>query len=225
MPRRNVIRQDVADSFQHVYARGHSKHKIFIDEQDYITFLNLFERYLSAEEAKDPYGISYPNFFNKVELLAYALMPNHFHLLIYQRQPGEMAKFMQSVLTSYSHYFNKKYKRTGSLFESRYKASMISDPSYLEHISRYIHLNPKHWREYEYSSLPYYLQQDEVSWIRPKRILNLFSGPDEYLVFVSEDCPPKTEISLHLSVWGCYTWKHIINLQAGLKTAYEERKE
>jgi hypothetical protein len=54
MPRRNVLKQDAPDSFQHVYARGHSKHTIFIDEQDYLTFLNLLQRYLSAEEAHDP---------------------------------------------------------------------------------------------------------------------------------------------------------------------------
>ncbi|MBC7581848.1 transposase [Aeromicrobium sp.] len=186
MPRKNATKQDVADTYQHVYARGHSKHRVFIDEQDYITFLNLFERYLSPQEAKDPYGIPYPNFFNKVELLAYVLMPNHFHLLIYQHQPGMMSKFMQSVLTSYSHYFNKKYRRSGSLFESRYKASMISDPAYLEHISRYIHLNPKAWREYEYSSLTYYLQRDEVAWIRPKRIISLFKTPEQYLIFMED---------------------------------------
>jgi hypothetical protein len=63
---------------------------------------------------------------------------------------------------------------------------MISDESYLEHISRYIHLNPKQWRDYEYSSLPYYLQQDEVSWVRPERIINIFNGQAEYLEFVSD---------------------------------------
>lgn len=186
MPRRNVIKQDAPDSFQHVYARGHSKHKIFVDEQDYITFLNLFQRYLAAEEAHDPYGVPYPNFYNKVELVAYCLMPNHFHLLIYQHQPRAMARFMQSVLTSYSRYFNTKYNRTGSLFESRYKASMIGDDAYLEHISRYIHLNPRHWRTYEYSSLSYYLQQDEVSWIRTGRIKKLFTTPTEYLSFLED---------------------------------------
>jgi len=185
MPGRNIIKHDIADSYQHVYARGHSKHKIFIDEQDYIVFLNLLDRYLSPEEVKDPYGVPYPNFFNKVELLAYCLMPNHIHLLVYVRQPGAMGKCMRSIMTSYSRYFNKKYSRSGSLFESRYKASMISDRAYLEHITRYIHLNPKHWRHYEYSSLPYYLQQDSVSWLNPKRVLEMFSGPVEYLEFVS----------------------------------------
>ena len=184
MPRRNVVKQDAPDSFQHVYARGHSRHKIFIDEEDYITFLKLLERYLSADEARDPYGVPYPNFYNKLELLAYVLMPNHFHLLVYQHQMHAMAQFMQSLLTSYSRYFNKKYKRSGSLFESRYKASMINEEAYLEHISRYIHLNPRQWRDYEYSSLPYYLQQDEVSWIRPNRIMKMFETPTVYLEFM-----------------------------------------
>jgi putative transposase len=186
MPRKNVIKQDVSDGFYHVYTRGHSKHKIFIDEQDYVTFLNLLQRYLSAEEARDAYGVVYPNFYNKLELLAYCLMPNHIHLLVYQRQPQEMARFMRSLLTSYSRYFNARYSRSGALFESRYKASMISDPAYLEHITRYIHLNPRNWRDYEYSSLPYYLQHSEESWIRPKRIIEAFTTPGEYLEFVND---------------------------------------
>jgi REP element-mobilizing transposase RayT len=186
MPRRNVLRLDAPESYYHVYARGNSRHRIFLDEHDYITFLNLLERYLSPEEAKNSYGISYPNFYNRVDLLAYCLMPNHFHLLVYQRQPRDLTSLMQSVMTSYSRYFNTKYKRSGSLFESRYRASLIVDDMYLEHITRYIHLNPRSWRDYEYSSLPYYLQRDEVSWVRPERILSLFESPSAYENFVMD---------------------------------------
>ncbi len=186
MPRRNVIRIDAPDRYYHVYARGNSKHRIFMDEQDFLTFLNLLERYLSPDEAKDLYGVSYPNFYNRVDLLAYCLMPNHFHLLVYQRQAKALTALMQSVMTSYSRYFNNRYKRTGSLFESRFRASLISDDSYLEHITRYIHLNPRNWRDYEYSSLPYYLQRAEESWLRPERITEIFSGPDEYVQFVAD---------------------------------------
>jgi putative transposase len=113
-------------------------------------------------------------------------MPNHVHLLLYQRQQGTMTEFMRSLLTSYSMYFNKKYKRSGPLFESRYKASMISDDAYLQHITRYIHLNPRNWREYEYSSLPYYLHQVTDEWIDPKRITELFEGPNDYKQFVED---------------------------------------
>jgi putative transposase len=186
MPRRNILRSDAPNSFYHVYARGHSKHRIFRDEQDYLFFLKLLERYLSSEETKNSSGISYPNFYNKVELAAYCLMPNHFHLLVYQHHQGALSGFMRSLMTSYSRYFNARYKRSGALFESRFRASLISDDSYLEHISRYIHLNPKHWRDYEYSSLPYYLQRVEVSWLRPERVLQIFSNPAEYLNFVAD---------------------------------------
>ncbi len=149
-------------------------------------FLRLLARYLSPEEAKDPYGVSYPNFYNKTDLLAFCLMPNHFHLLVFQRQAKALTSLMQSVMTSYSRYFNKKYGRSGSLFESRFRASLISDDAYLMHITRYIHLNPRHWREYEYSSLPYYLQRAQETWLRPERMLELFASPSEYFKFVGD---------------------------------------
>lgn len=186
MPRRNVVRSDAPEQFYHVYARGVSKRKIFLDEGDYLYFLGLLERYLSSGESRNSVGVPYPNFFNKVELNAYCLMSNHFHLLIYQHQAGELTMLMRSLMTSYSRYFNLKYKRTGPLFESRFRASLITDDTYLEHITRYIHLNPRQWREYEYSSLPYYLQQIEVSWVQPKRVLNTFASPAEYLEFVAD---------------------------------------
>lgn len=181
-----MLRSDASESFYHVYARGHSRHRIFLDEQDYLFFLGLLERYLASEEIKSRHRAVYPNFYNKVELTAYCLMPNHFHLLAYQYHPGALTAFMRSLMTSYSIYFNRKYKRSGSLFESRFRSSLVSDDSYLEHITRYIHLNPRRWRDYEYSSLPYYLQQVEVSWISPSRILGMFRNADEYLHFLED---------------------------------------
>ncbi|HSX31005.1 MAG TPA: transposase [Candidatus Saccharimonadales bacterium] len=186
MPRRNVLRSDASDSFYHVYARGHSKHRIFLDEQDYLYFLGLLERYLSSEELKNGAGLPYPNFYNKVELNAFCLMPNHFHFLVYQHQQEALSSFMRSVMTSYSRYFNTRYGRSGALFESRFRASLISDEAYLEHVTRYIHLNPRQWRDYEYSSLPYYLQRVQVSWLRVERITQMFASPDEYLKFVAD---------------------------------------
>ncbi len=186
MPRRNVIRADVSERFYHVYARGHSHKRIFRDEQDYLYFLRLLERYLAPEETRSRNRQAYPNFFSKIELNAYCLMPNYFHLLVYQHQAGELTALMRSLMTSYSVYFNKRYKLSGSLFESRFRASLITDDAYLEHITRYIHLNPRNWRDYEYSSLPYYLQQVEVSWLQPNRILKLFRTPSEYLKFTED---------------------------------------
>jgi len=186
MPRRNTQRSDASDSFYHVYTRGHSRRRIFLDEQDYLYFLKLLERYLASDETRNQYGVPYPNFYNKVELAAFCLLPRQLHLLVYQHQPGALTAFMRSLMTSYSRYFNARYKRSGSLFESRYRASRITDDLYLEHVTRYIHLAPKGWKSYEYSSLPYYLQQVEVSWLRPQRILDSFSSTSEYVRFMED---------------------------------------
>ncbi len=186
MPSRNVIKDDLPESYYHVYFRGGNRSRIFREPADYERLLQLFSRYLSLKEEKNSAGVSFPNYSNKIELLSFCLMPNHVHLLLYQHNQGDMTELMRSLLTSYSMYFNKKYKRSGPLFESRYKASHISNDAYLQHISRYIHLNPKQWRDYEYSSLPYYLHQISDEWIVPKRILELFESPAEYLQFVED---------------------------------------
>lgn len=186
MPSRNVLKLDILDSYYHLYARGGSRGKVFADHEDYEQFIVLLKRYLSADEVRDAYGVSYPNFYNKIELIAFCLMPNHFHLFVYQHQQGAMAALMRSLLTSYSRYFNKKYHRSGPLFESRYKASLISDDAYLQHITRYIHLNPRQWRSHEWSSLQYFLQPSTDAWIRPKRVLSMFNGADDYLQFIED---------------------------------------
>ncbi len=186
MPSRNILKDDLAESYYHVYFRGGNRSRIFREPSDYEKMLQLFARYLSLKETKNSAGISFPNYSNRIELLAFCLMPNHVHLFVYQYQQGVMTEFMRSLLTSYSMYFNKKYKRSGPLFESRYKASLITSDAYLQHVTRYIHLNPKLWRSYEYSSLPYYLHQVSDEWINPKRILELFGSQTEYLKFIED---------------------------------------
>jgi len=186
MPGRNILKQDVEGGFYHIYNRGVYKRQIFIEPKDYAVFLNLLKRYLSVEAQKDRNGILYPHLYGKLELLSFCLMPNHLHLLIYQNEAGSMQKLMRAALTSYSKYFNKTYNRRGPLFESRYKASLISDQSYLEHISRYIHLNPKGWRKHSYSSLPYFLGEYQAEWVKPQKITEMFSSHMDYLKFIED---------------------------------------
>ncbi len=151
-----------------------------------MVFLSLLKRYLSIKPSKNENGVPYPHFYNEVELLAFCLMPTHFHLLIYQHDQKSMQNFMQALMTSYSMYFNKKYKRSGPVFEGRYRAVLVDSESYIMHISRYIHLNPDDWRNYPYSSLAYYKGELSTEWLRPDRIRNLFVSKDEYLDFVSD---------------------------------------
>ena len=77
-----------------------------------------------------------------VDLCAYCLMPNHFHLLIREKAPGGMSKFMQKLITGYTMYFNKRHDRTGSLFQGKFKATHASEDTYLKYLMAYIHLNP-----------------------------------------------------------------------------------
>src|SRR3989338_5483185 len=69
-------------------------------------------------------------------------MPNHFHLLLKEIEMGGISQFMGKLSTAYSMYFNKKYERTGSLFEGRFKSSRIANDNYLHYLFAYIHLNP-----------------------------------------------------------------------------------
>jgi putative transposase len=186
MPSRNVLKLDIPETFYHVYARGISRGRIYMNDEDYKYFLLLLARYLSIEPSKDRNGVTYPHLFGRVELVCYCLMPNHFHLLIYQQDAGAMKAFMQSLMTSYSRYFNKKYKRSGSLFESRYKASMVIQEKYLQHITRYIHMNPKYWKTFQYSSLQYYFSAEAPEFLVADRIEALFKGRQEYLAFLEE---------------------------------------
>lgn len=175
MPGRNLIRFDSDKSFYHVYNRGVNKQLVFLDQNDYAVFLNLLKRYLGASPIKDNKGRNYPWFGDEVELLCFCLMPNHFHLLLYQEQKGAVSKLLQALTTSYGMYFNKRYKRVGPVFQGKFRASWVTGDSYFEHISRYIHLNPANYKTWEWSSLPYFLGSKQADWIKPATIMNNFT--------------------------------------------------
>jgi putative transposase len=118
---------------------------------------------------------------NEIDLLAFALMPNHIHLQIKQKKSDSIAKFMKRLTTSYVMYFNRKYKRVGALFQNIYKAALINDESYLLHLSRYIHLNPINTNHLtidfsDFCSLPYYTGNKEASWVKKDEILGYFKS-------------------------------------------------
>jgi len=186
MPGRNIRKDDVAESYYHVYARGVNKQDIFLDASDYAFFLYLIKRYLSRSETQSRRGADYPKLYEDIELLTYCLMQNHFHLLVYQIHEKGMERLMRRVMTSYSGYFNRKYGRSGPLFESRYRASRITNATYLLHISRYIHLNPTDWRQYSYSSLRTYRGETSPDWLTIQRITDLYDSKQQYFEFLED---------------------------------------
>ncbi len=194
--------------FYHLYNRGTDKRKIFLDEKDYKRFMSLlfvcngtshvnlreqFSRGLSFSDLVD-----FNRGDNIVNIGAYCLMPNHFHLLVHEKVERGLSTFMKKLLTAYSMYFNKKYKRTGRLFEGSFKSKHIENDEYLKYLYAYIHLNPikiidPKWKEngiedrkaaknylnsYRYSS---YLDGSSFSHRLENEILNKDAFPKYFL--------------------------------------------
>jgi putative transposase len=189
MPSRHVIREYSPDSYYHIYNRGVAKQVVFHDDQDKSKFIGLFERHLDPSNMSVKVdGTFYRKFNNDLEILSYCIMGNHFHLLIYcMDDQSAVSSFMRAISTAYSMYYNKKYKRVGYLFQGKFKASRISNDAYLTHISRYIHLNPRRYLGYRFSSLHYYFDaMSRPVWLHPEKIEELFSSKSEYLRFLAD---------------------------------------
>ncbi len=188
------------DEYYHIYNRGNSKQLIFLDEQDYRVFQNFLylmnmERRIVTRDAGDAV-YTYPRDKELVHIGAYCLMPNHFHLLLVQKVDQGISKFMLKLSTAYTMYFNKKYKRSGGLYEGKFKSKHVDDDTYLRYLYSYIHLNPlklvsQNWKEearhgkfleintalkYRFSSVNYYLGND----VFENKILDTSSFPDYF---------------------------------------------
>ncbi|MFZ2544652.1 MAG: transposase [Candidatus Saccharimonadales bacterium] len=186
MPTRNVVKIYVPDSYYHIYNRGWNLTEIFLDEEDYSYFERILERHLSLKPRQDSRGREYAHFFPIIQLNAYCLMGNHFHMLVYQQNEHAIADLMKSILVAYTFYFNKKYKRRGALFESTYKAVLIREDIQLMHITRYIHLNHNSYQFWQHSSYQDYLSDEPREYINPRPILELFASRKQYEEFVAD---------------------------------------
>ncbi len=147
----------------HVYSRGVEKRKIFLSEKDYDRFVALL--YIMNQNAPfrmDNFLQAHKNNLKKifkkkregtlVSIIGYCLMPNHFHLILYEHTEGGISKFMGKLLTAYSMYFNTKYERSGPLLTHPFRSEHINNESQYMYIFSYVHLNPlsiifKDWKE------------------------------------------------------------------------------
>ena len=116
------------NTFHHLYNRGANKEPIFFERENHFFFLRRVKYY----------GIKY-----RINILAYCLMPNHFHLFVQQTTDEfTIAMFLSSLLNSYVKSVNQKYKRSGTLFESKTKSKQIEDETYFKWVIKYILENP-----------------------------------------------------------------------------------
>lgn len=183
MPRKNSIKLYIENGYYHLYNRGVEKRKIFLDDRDYQVFLYFLKKYLNPEIEEGKLFLDKNDLSGKVRLLAYCLMPNHFHLLVKQITKDGITQLMNRIGTNYAMYFNKRNERVGSLFQSVYKAVLIDNDNQFLHLSRYIHLNPypeiisdvKDLKNYPFSSYGEYLGERKTEWINKEEILSFFS--------------------------------------------------
>ncbi len=203
MPSKHSIKEYEAGAYYHIYNRGVEKRDVFQDDADYKTFLGYLKQYLTdpslpgdSRKAR-PRSKPIQNYTNNIELLAYCLMPNHFHLFIRQQQFDGINHFMRSLMSEYVRYFNTKYDRVGSLFQGPYKAVKIESEYQWVYLSKYIHRNPLgltpfrespgRLREYKFSSYQNYLGLFLQNWVQTEVILNHFKNNSlKYREFVED---------------------------------------
>lgn len=208
----------LANHIYHIYNRGVEKRDIFMDDGDYIRFIHhLF----SFNDINTPINLRRDEFkMNEVEprssdkydreplveILAFTLMPNHYHLMVRQRVEGGIIKFMQKLGTGYTMYFNTKYDRVGPLFQGRFKAVLVEKDAHFLYLPHYIHFNPldimpmygqsshssveeklKFLESYRWSSFPDYVgKRNFPSVISREFLFERFGGENGYKKEVEE---------------------------------------
>lgn len=130
----------------HIYNRGTEKRSIFMDAADRPRFLYNLQEFNDENPALNwQYkGISEVRPQKRVvDILAYCLMPNHYHLMLRQIRDNGITSFMRKIGTGYTMYFNKKYGRSGALFQGKFKSVLVDRDEYLRYLPHYIHMNPR----------------------------------------------------------------------------------
>ena len=197
----------ISENIYHVYNRGVEKRQLFMDEQDYVRFIkclclfNDSKPILNAEYKFKNLDDVATDRNMIVDILSFCLMPNHFHLLLRQKEENGITKFMRKLCVGYANYFNLRYERVGGLFQGRFKSVLIQHDSQFTYIPYYIHLNPldlimPNWREsgvskpikvvnflnsYRWSSHLDYLGKPNFPLVSQREILDeYFGGLDGY---------------------------------------------
>ena len=194
--------------YYHIYNRSVGKQPIFLDARDWARFLFLIihlqspvvfyniGRYVTTYVKYSVFNIGEEEMkkllkTRYVELISFICMPNHFHLIVREKEGGGIARYLQRVQEAYSKYFNVKYKKSGHLFQGPYQAVHIKDNRQLLHLSAYLHRNSRRldqWKGrehlYLWSSYQDYLRNRWGDLLRPQVILEQFKNSREYKRFI-----------------------------------------
>ena len=191
MPAKNLNKAKSIGSYHHVYNKGIANKLIFKDQEDYQVFVSYLNDYLTTPSNPEinkkiftVKGRSYrglphqpKNYESSIKLLSYSLSPNRFHLVLQQISSDPVGKFIRSLCTRYSMYFNKKYNRSGPLFDGPYKSVVVADKEQLTYLSRYLHRlsnGDKYDSNWPNSSYPEFVGQRNTSWVDTQTVLSYF---------------------------------------------------
>jgi len=223
MPKRKVPL--VNDEVYHIYNRSVAQQPIFRNKREYNIFTNLLEYYrfrdppkrfshylrLNNEERIKLLDNLYSQNNFLVEIYAFCLMPNHYHLLLKQTSANGIKNFIRLFQNSYARYFNIKNKRFGSLFQSPFKAVRIETDEQFTHVARYIHLNPLtsyvlkdllELKTYKFNSYIDYLLDNPRRFVNKDFLLNYFKNRIKFEKFTEDnlDYQRKLEIIKHITI-------------------------
>ena len=206
MRAKNSTKTYIENSYYHIYNRGVERRVIFLDQQDYAVFLSYLKEYLlpkkekelrerlsdlqisSIEKNKVIKSLQLNNFSQEITLLSYCLMPNHFHFFVKQKSASSIDKFMNSLATRYTMYFNRKYKRVGTLYQEVYKAVLVDTDGQLLYLTKYIHkqalaLQGLALQSGQPCSYDEYIHKRKTDWVKPDEILSYFSSSNPKLSY------------------------------------------
>lgn len=193
------------DEYYHVFNRGVAYQPVYTSVKDYERFLLCLSYYrftqppfklsrllqLESGKREDVLENLERERDTLVDVIAFCLMPNHFHLLLQQKKDGGISRYIKHVTDSYTRYFNTKRKRVGPLFQGAFKAVHVETNEQLLHVSRYIHLNPlvsyvvkeADFLSYAWSSLSEYREASQ-GMITTAPVLQQFRSREAYIQFV-----------------------------------------
>jgi putative transposase len=216
MPQRQV--PIVPGEIYHVFNRSIAREPIFLSDRHYQRAIDVIEydRYfdlpfrfshynrLASEQKKDILRSLQIKAQFKVEVFAFCLMPNHFHFLLKEIKEGGIRNFIGNFQNGYAKYFNIRHDRTGSLFQSRFKAVRIETDEQFLHVVRYVHLNPytgyviktlNELEMYKWSSFQEYIKQ-QYSIISAERVMNYFPSPTALKEFTFQQADYQRELDV-----------------------------
>ena len=199
MPSKHVVRNFTEENVYHIYNKGLEDKIIFQDPQEYEIFLYYIYIYTKPLERvlekypNLPFRLRYNNIAQEVDIIAYSLLPTHFHLLVRQHTRDGIPRLLKQLTNAYTYYYNRKNKRSGPLMQGRYKAAGVDIDKQLKYLIRHLDREPEQggltpdFSTYPYSSCHEYLEENDNQITKQRLIRSFLSNSTNYSSFMDDE--------------------------------------